>query len=116
MNVFVVFDDALRASRLGCYGNPNNTSPTCDRLASEGVRFESVCSVSTHTMPPIVSIITGQTTTTHGLMTAQDYDQWMYHELWKGRRSPLHLLEENGFLIDGDFVSRCRFGTGLLLV
>ncbi|WP_027892052.1 sulfatase family protein [Calidithermus chliarophilus] len=37
--------DSLRAAQLGCYGYPRPTSPTLDRLAAEGVRFEH-CYVS----------------------------------------------------------------------
>ena len=40
--------------------------PTCDRLAREGARFESVIAVASHTLPPIVSMLMGQTAATHG--------------------------------------------------
>ena len=31
--------DTLRRDRLGCYGGPNQPSPTIDRLAAEGTLF-----------------------------------------------------------------------------
>jgi len=100
MNILFILEDALRARNLGCYGYPKPTSPNCDRLAREGVRFERCIAVSAHTFPPIVSLLTGQTTFTHGLVTSQDYAQW------RGRRTPLHALAEAGWLVDGEQVCR----------
>src|ERR1035437_10586246 len=94
MNILFVLEDALRPDHLGCYGYPRNTSPHVDRLAAEGVRFENAIAVSTHTFPPIVSMITGQTTATHGLMRASDYNLWKHRNLWRGRRTPLHSMED----------------------
>jgi len=45
--------------------------PACDRLAREGVRFESVISVALHTLLPIVFILMGQTAATHGIVNPQ---------------------------------------------
>jgi len=39
-NIVWIVIDTLRADRLGCYGYFRDTSPTIDRLASEGVLFE----------------------------------------------------------------------------
>ena len=39
MNVVLFVIDTLRADHLGCYGYFRDTSPTIDKLASEGVRF-----------------------------------------------------------------------------
>jgi len=106
MNILLILEDALRPDHMGCYGYPKNTTPNCDRMAAEGARFENCIATSAHTFPPIVSIITGQTTATHGLMTPNDYTAWKHHNLWKGRHTPLHLLAENGFLVDGELVMR----------
>jgi arylsulfatase A-like enzyme len=100
MNILFILEDALRPRNMGCYGYPKPTSPNCDRLAAEGVRFETCIAVSAHTFPPIVSLLTGQTTFTHGLVTSQDYARW------RGRRAPLHALADNGHLVDGELVMR----------
>jgi len=106
MNVLIILNDAMRPDHVGCYGYPKNTTPNCDRLAREGVLFQNCIAVSTHTFPPVVSIMTGQTTASHGLMSPADYAAWMKENLGQGRRTPLHLLEENGFLVDGEMVMR----------
>jgi len=48
-NVIIFMVDALRADGLGCYGNPEETSPYIDHLGGRGVRFSSAFSHSTHT-------------------------------------------------------------------
>jgi choline-sulfatase len=45
MRILYVDVDALRPDHLGCYGYDRPTSPTVDRLAREGVRFDN-CYVS----------------------------------------------------------------------
>lgn len=40
MRILYLDIDTMRADHLGCYGYHRNTSPTIDRIASEGVRFE----------------------------------------------------------------------------
>lgn len=41
MNYVLFFADEMRASNLGCYGNPLALTPNYDRLASEGTLFEN---------------------------------------------------------------------------
>ena len=103
MNVLLIMDDALRPDHMGCYGYGRNTTPNCDRLAAEGVRFESCIAVASHTFPPVVSMATGQDTATHGLMTAKDYEAWIPRPR---TRTPLRVLAEKGFLVDGELVMR----------
>lgn len=43
-NVILCLCDQLRAFEVGCYGNPVIRTPSLDRLAAEGVRFESAVS------------------------------------------------------------------------
>ena len=103
MNVLVIMNDALRPDHMGCYGYPRNTTPNCDRLAAEGVRFEQCIAVSSHTFPPVVSICTGRDTASHGLMTPDDYARWMKEGMG---RTPLHALAERGMSVDGELVMR----------
>ncbi len=58
--------DTLRADRLGCYGYAKPTTPTIDRVAREGVLFETMHSASPWTAPSFGSIFTGVSPTVHG--------------------------------------------------
>lgn len=106
MNVLVILEDALRPDHMGCYGYAKNTTPNCDRLVREGVRFDNAIAVSTHTVPSIVSMLTGLSTVAAECMSAKDYEYWKHHDAWRGRRTPLHDLADAGFLIDGELVAR----------
>jgi arylsulfatase A-like enzyme len=108
MNILLILNDALRPDHLGCYGYHKDTSPTIDSIAGEGVLFENVISTASHTVPPIVSIITGQTTATHGIVNADRYAQWLKSPAWRGRKTPLTVLEQEGYLIDGELVVRWK--------
>jgi len=58
-NVLLICVDTLRPDHLGCSGYPRNTSPTIDKLAAEGVRFEKCYSASGWTLPSMATILTG---------------------------------------------------------
>lgn len=106
MNILWILEDALRPDHMGCYGYSKNTTPACDRLAREGARFDSVFAVASHTMPPIVSMLMGQTAATHGVVTPKRYAQWVKDENWRRRTTPLKLLTEQDYLVDGEMVMR----------
>jgi len=65
-NLILLSIDTLRADHLGCYGYERSTSPSIDRLASEGVLFEQVVSSSSWTLPAHASMLTGLNPTRHG--------------------------------------------------
>jgi len=71
-NVLLVSIDSLRADRLGCHGNPRAVSPTLDRLAAEGVRFERAMSPTSWTLPAHVTLLSGQSQRTHQVITTAD--------------------------------------------
>ena len=58
-NVLLIMADDLGAPELGCYGHPTHATPRLDRLAEEGVRFETCWSTPLCT-PTRVLILTGQ--------------------------------------------------------
>jgi choline-sulfatase len=66
-NVLFVMDDQHSARCLGCYGNETVRTPTLDRLAEEGVRFERAYAQSPICMPSRTSIFTGQYPNTVGV-------------------------------------------------
>ena len=59
-NILIVMADQLTALALGCYGNNDVKSPHIDRLASEGVLFESAYSSSPLCTPARYAFMTGQ--------------------------------------------------------
>lgn len=66
-NVLLISIDALRADRLGTYGNSRETSPFLDSLASRGILFENAF-VNTHgTTPSHTTILSGVYQQTHGV-------------------------------------------------
>jgi arylsulfatase A-like enzyme len=77
-DVLLISIDTLRADHLGCYGSERDTSPTIDRLAREGVRFGTVVSTTSWTLPAHAALFTGLYDPAHGttdvhLRLAQDY-------------------------------------------
>jgi arylsulfatase A-like enzyme len=65
-DVLVVSIDSLRADHLGCYGAERDTSPTIDLLAEQGVRFETVVSTTSWTLPAHAALFTGLYDPAHG--------------------------------------------------
>jgi hypothetical protein len=67
-DIILVSIDSLRYDHLGCYGYKKPTSPTIDRVASEGVRCESAVSTTSWTLPAHAAMFTGLFDSTHGLV------------------------------------------------
>ena len=57
-NVLLITLDTLRADYLGCYGHPWIQSPAVDRLALDGVAFDTAISQAPSTTPSHCSIMT----------------------------------------------------------
>ena len=67
-DIVLVSIDSLRPDHLGCYGYPKPTSPTLDRLASEGVRCEVAVSTTSWTLPAHAAMLTGLFDSAHGVV------------------------------------------------
>lgn len=65
-NVLLIVCDAARASALGCYGHVRDTTPTIDRLASEGTLFERAYSAAPDTYSAMWSVVTSLHPFQHG--------------------------------------------------
>lgn len=59
-DVFLITIDALRADRLGAYGNARNLTPELDALAREGAVFEAAYAPTPHTSYSLTSLMTGK--------------------------------------------------------
>lgn len=106
MNILLILEDALRPDRLGCYGYDKPTSPWVDMIAGEGAVFTNCFSVSSHTLPPIVSMIMSQWPCTHGVTDPAAYDRWKKSSFWKQLSTPLKDLAARGYAVDGELVMR----------
>lgn len=65
-HVVLITVDTLRADHLSCYGYHLRTSPTMDRLAEDGVRFDRAYSAIPMTGPSHFSMFTGRYPQEHG--------------------------------------------------
>ncbi len=67
-HILLVTIDTLRADHMGCYGYARPTSPSIDRLASMGVRFDRAYCGMPLTDPSHTSILTGWYPRGHGIL------------------------------------------------
>ncbi len=67
-NVLLIYIDTLRADHLSSYDYTKPTSPAIDRLAAEGVRFETAYAPTSTTGPSTVSLFTSLYPATHGYL------------------------------------------------
>ncbi len=67
-NLLLVSIDTLRADHLSAYGYGRDTSPTIDRLAQHGVRFDNAISASHWTAPSHTTLLTGLHPREHGVV------------------------------------------------
>jgi len=58
-NILFLLADDLGAGELGCYGNRVNATPNLDKLATQGVRFET-CYATPLCSPTRVEVMTGK--------------------------------------------------------
>src|SRR5207248_907177 len=58
-NVLLVTIDTLRADYVGAYGSTRGATPTLDRFAAEGLRFDIVYAHVPLTLPSHTTIMTG---------------------------------------------------------
>jgi arylsulfatase A-like enzyme len=69
-NVVVISADTLRFDRLNTYGyRARTTSSHLDRLAADGIVFETAITASPWTMPAHMSLFTGLSPSAHGMVT-----------------------------------------------
>lgn len=66
-NILLLTIDACRPDHFGCYGYSRNTTPTIDKIASEGVLFTHAFSQSAWTTPGMISLFTSLYPPTHGV-------------------------------------------------
>ena len=70
-NIVFVQADQLAARQLRCYVGKVDSSPTLDRLAAEGTRFERCYATFPICLPNRASMLTGRSPGAHGLINGQ---------------------------------------------
>jgi arylsulfatase A-like enzyme len=65
-NVVLIVVDSLRADALGPHGTEPSVSPSIDRLASEGLRFERAEAPASWNLPSLSSLVTSTYPWVHG--------------------------------------------------
>ncbi len=65
-DILLVVLDAARADRLGCYGRGGAVTPSLDRLAAGGLRFQQAIATSCWTLESVASLFTGLYPADHG--------------------------------------------------
>jgi arylsulfatase A-like enzyme len=66
-NILLIIVDCGRADHVGAYGHTRDTTPTIDRLASEGIRFENAFSSGGWTLESVAALYTGLYSSQHGV-------------------------------------------------
>lgn len=59
-NILLILSDDQSAPHVGCYGNKDVHTPTLDKLASEGMRFDRAYVICPQCMPSRSAILTGR--------------------------------------------------------
>jgi arylsulfatase A-like enzyme len=90
VNLLFIVIDTLRADRLGMYGYARDTSPTLDRFAATGVRFDRHLAQSSWTKTSMASLWTGLLPSHTGIMR---FD----HVLPQDAVMPAEILKAAGF-------------------
>ena len=72
-NLVLISIDALRADRLGIYGNDPAVSPRIDELARRGLVFQQATSQGSSTVPSVSSFLTSLYPTEAGILTGQEW-------------------------------------------
>lgn len=67
-NVILIVIDTLRPDYLGCYGDPRGLSPEIDRLAADGILFETALCHSPITGPSHINLFTGRLPSETGVL------------------------------------------------
>ncbi len=71
-NIVVYLIDALRADRVGCYGDDRGATPHIDEFASSALVFTGAQAQTSWTRPAVASIFTGLLPQQHGAIDKKD--------------------------------------------
>jgi len=107
-NIIFILVDTLRADHVGCYGYKRDTTPTLDRLAAEGARFDQMIAASGWTMPSVMTMFTSIEPSLHGAVSSK-------HALVRGVTTLAAELSKAGYQTVGftsNPMTHSKFGFG----
>jgi len=108
-NVLLLFTDQHRLSAAGCYGETPCRTPNIDRLAREGVRFETAYTVCPVCSPSRGTIMTGVYPHTHGICSNVHNLGCSVHELEDRPALLSRRLESAGYALG--YTGKWHLGT-----
>lgn len=109
-NILMVVSDQERADALGSYGNPICRTPNLDRLAGEGVRFETCVAPSPICSPGRASLLTGLYPHGHGVLNNTHEPDAIRRELPADLPTFSELLRDDGYRLG--YVGKWHLGPG----
>lgn len=105
--IWLITLDTTRADRLGCYGDSSAKTPSLDRFAREGARFEIAVTPTPLTLPAHASILTGSYPMFHGV---RNNGSFRLDERFTTLAERLGLLGYETAAFVGSFVLDRQFG------
>lgn len=93
-NIVFIQADQLAAKQLHCYGGEVESSPTLDRLAREGMRFDRCYTTYPICLPNRATMLTGRSPVVHGLVSGKC-------RLHADNPTYAHVLRRAGYHIGG---------------
>ncbi len=96
-NIMLILTDQQRRDSLGCYGSRVCRTPACDRVASEGVRFEHAYTNSAICTAVRASLLTGLEPHAHGMLANFERNVGYPWELPEGLIPFSRYLNEVGY-------------------
>ncbi len=98
-NIVSILADDLGMWGIGCYGNREIDTPSIDRLAARGVRFDNYFCASPVCSPARASLLTGRIPSQHGVhdwLADGNFGENAFEYL-EGMRGYTEVLAENGY-------------------
>lgn len=89
-NIILIMTDDHAAHAMSCYGSRINTTPNMDRIANEGMRFDSCFCTNSICTPSRAVILTGKHSHLNGVLTLSDHFDNTQQHFGK-------LLQQNGY-------------------
>lgn len=99
MNLLFLFTDQQRTDTLSCYGNDEVKTPSVDRLARSGVRFDRAYTPNAVCTPARASLLTGLMPHKHGVLVNFERNIGYPEHLNEQHTSFSALLREAGYRV-----------------
>ncbi|RVX38484.1 arylsulfatase A-like enzyme [Nonomuraea polychroma] len=97
MNLLFLMTDQHRVDTLGCYGNPHVATPSLDRLAATGTRFDRFYTPTAICTPARASLLTGQAPFRHRLLANYERNVGYLEDLREDAFTFPGALKERGY-------------------